>query len=499
MTAADVRANEATISNIRLWRPSVLKENFESVQRIRQYYDFNDVDVDRYEINGERRVLMVSGREVTQDGISEQARTWQNEHLVYTHGFGAVAAQVNSITPEGGPLLTLEDIPPEGQPVTDQPRLYYGEFNDVDFVVVNALTDELDYEGASGETPFTYTGRGGIQLGGYFRRALFAWRFQDPNLLISGQVDSDSRILMRRDIEQRAKETMPFLTFDHDPYLAATQEGYVWIMDAYTTSDVYPYSQAVDMAEVTADLLPRQEVNYIRNSVKAVVDAYDGSVTYYADLDEPIMAAWNRAFPDVFTSIDDAPDEIRAHFRYPENLFQTQAFQYANYHVTDPAAFYRKQDFWEVPADPTLQSTVTDVNGSSSPAPGSNARKLLPSYQLLRLPGDAEERFHLVIPFEPENRLNMVGWMAANSDPEGYGELVAFTLPAGRDVDGPSLVFSRVNSDQAFSAARTLLGTGGSEVKFGDLLTIRVENSILYVLPMYVRAKQEAAVPNSSW
>lgn len=494
VTAADIQANEATIANIRLWRPSVLTENFESVQRIRQYYDFHDVDVDRYEIDGERRVLMVSGREVTQGGISEQARTWQNQHLVYTHGFGAVAAQVNSITPDGGPLLTLEDIPPEGQPVTDQPRIYYGEINDVDFVVVNSSTDELDYEGASGQTPFTYTGEGGIELGGYFRRALFAWRFQDANLLISAQVNSESRILMRRDIEQRAKETMPFLTFDNDPYLAVTQEGYVWIMDAYTTSNAYPYSQSVDLGNVTADLLPRQEVNYMRNSVKVVVDAYDGSVKYYADLDEPILHAWNRAFPGVFTSIDDAPDEIRAHFRYPENLFQAQAFQYANYHVTDPAAFYRKQDFWEVPADPTLQTVVTE-NGSPSPAPSASGRKLLPSYQLLRLPGEAEERFHLVIPFQPENRLNMVGWMAANSDPEGYGELVAFTLPSGRDVDGPSLVFSRVNSDQAFSEARTLLGTGGSEVRFGDLLTIPIEDSILYVLPMYVRAKQEAAVP----
>jgi uncharacterized protein len=493
VTAADVQANEATIANIRLWRPSVLKENFESVQRIRQYYDFADVDVDRYEVDGERRVLMVSGREVIQSGISQQAQTWQNEHLVYTHGYGTVAAQVNSITADGGPLLTLEDIPPDGQPVTEQPRIYYGEFNDVDFVVTNSSTDELDFEGASGETPFTYTGEGGIELGGYFRRALFAWRFQDANLLISGQVDSESRILMRRDIVQRAEETMPFLTFDHDPYLAVTEGGYVWIMDAYTTSDAYPYSQAVNLAEVTAELLPRQEVNYIRNSVKVVVDAYDGTVTYYADLDEPIMQAWDLAFPGVFTSIDAAPDEIRDHFRYPENLFQTQAFQYANYHVEDPAAFYRKQDFWEIPTDPTIQSAGTEP--AESPVPGSSARKLLPSYQLLRLPGEAEERFHLMIPFEPENRLNLVGWMAANSDPDGYGELVAFTLPAGRDVDGPSLVFSRINSDQAFSSARTLLGSGGSEVQFGDLLTIPIEDSILYVLPMYVRARQESAVP----
>ncbi|HWL91133.1 MAG TPA: UPF0182 family protein [Actinomycetota bacterium] len=495
VSAEAVEANEATIANIRLWRPSVLKENFESVQRIRQYYDFADVDVDRYEIDGERRVLMVSGREVTQEGISETAKTWQNQHLVYTHGFGAVAAQVNATTSDGAPLLTLEDIPPEGQPVTTQPRIYYGEVDEVDFVVVNSLTEELDYEGASGETPFVYDGRGGIELGGFFRRALFAWRLQDANLLISGQIDADSRIIINRSIQARAADPLPFLTFDADPYLAVTPEGYVWIWDAYTTSDGYPYSQGVDLAEVTAGLLPEQEVNYMRNSVKAVVDAYDGSVTYYADLDEPMMQAWAAAFPGVFTPIGDAPDELRAHFRYPENLFQAQAFQFANYHVQEPAAFYRKQDFWEIPPDPTLQGTVTGPGGSPAPAPVSSSSKLLPSYQLMKIPGEPVERFHLVIPFQPENRLNMVGWMASNSDPEGYGELVAFTLPSGRDVDGPGLVFSRVNSDEEFSEVRTLLDSGGSKVIFGDLLTIPIEDSILYVLPVYVRAAGASAVP----
>jgi hypothetical protein len=498
VTEQDVGANEATIANIRLWRPSVLKENFQSVQRSRQYYEFEDVDVDRYEVgvDGEKRVLMVSGREVSQEGISGQAQTWQNRHLVYTHGFGAVAAQVNSITADGAPLLTLEDIPPEGEPTTVQPRIYYGEVSDPDdapFVVVNSLTNELDYEGASGETPFAYDGQGGIELGGLFRRALFAWRFRDANILISGQLQAESRILINRSIAERAAAPLPFLTFDDDPYLAITSEGYVWIWDAYTTSDGYPYSQAVDLEEATAGLLGSQRVNYIRNSVKTVVGAYDGSVTYYADLNEPIMQAWDRAFPGVFTPIEQAPEELRSHFRYPENLFQAQAFHFANYHVEDPAGFYRKQDFWEIPADPTLQpASAADEATLSADQSG---RKLLPSYLLMKLPGDAEERFHLVVPFQPENRLNMVGWMAANSDPDGYGELVAFRFPSGQDVDGPGLIFSRINSDQEFSEARTLLGTGGSQVQFGDLLTIPIEDSILYVLPMYVRANQEAAVP----
>jgi hypothetical protein len=268
-----------------------------------------------------------------------------------------------------------------------------------------------------------------------------------------------------------------------------TSKGYVWIRDGYTTTDGYPYSQAVDLRQSTDNLLGSQDVNYMRNSVKAVVDAYDGSVTYYADLNEPIMQAWNRAFPGVFTSIEDAPEEIRAHFRYPENLFQTQAFQFASYHVEDPADFFRRVDFWEIPDDPTIPLTKQQ-KAQNLPQP-----KLKPNYLLMRVPGEAEEHFHLVIPFQPETRLNMIGWMAADSDPSGYGQLVAFTFPSGRDVDGPGLVFSRINSDRDFSAARTLLGRGGSQVLFGDLLTIPVEDSILYVQPMYVRARQESSVP----
>jgi uncharacterized membrane protein (UPF0182 family) len=482
-----IEANETTVSNIRLWRPVVLRENFRSIQRIRQYYDFADVDVDRYEIDGERRVLMVSGREVTQDGLDPSGQSWLNRHLVYTHGFGAVAAQVNGISADGAPLLTLEDIPPEGEPATNQPRIYFGELDDVDFVVAKGNTAELEYVGR--EQPFSYTGTGGIELGGWFRRAVFAWRFRDVNLLISSQIEAESRILMNRDLVDRAAAPMPFLTFDSDPYLAVTPDGYVWIWDAYTTSDHYPYSQSVDLSEATDGLLASQEVNYIRNPVKVVVDAYDGTVTYYADLNEPIIQAWDRAFPQVFTPIEDASEELRGHFRYPENLFQAQAFRFAAYHVQDPPTFYRQEDFWEIPNDPTVPLTkAQQTQGIARP-------KLKPNYLLMKLPGETEERFHLVLPFQPAQRANMVGWMAANSDPEGYGELVAFTFPSGRDVDGPGLVFSRVNSDADFSEARTLLGRGGSTIVFGDLLTIPIDDSILYVLPAYVRANQETAVP----
>lgn len=484
-----IEDNEVTVDNIRLWRPEVLRESFASTQRIRSYFEFPDVDVDRYVVDGERRVLMVSGREVSQEGIPERGRTWLNQHLVYTHGYGAVAAQVNGVTTEGAPLLTLEDIPPIGEPETDEPRIYFGEQDDVPFVVVNTDTPELEFVGAAGLTEYTYEGEGGIPLGGWFRRALFAWRFRDVNLLISSQITDESRILINRDIEDRAPAPLSFLRWDFDPYLAVTQEGYVWIWDAYTASDAYPYSESVDLGQATDGLLASEDVNYLRNSVKAVVNAFDGSVTYYADLDEPIMQAWAQAFPGVFTSIDDAAPELQAHFRYPENLFQVQAFQFANYHVTEPSAFYQQQDFWEIPDDPT--DILTDAQRRQGEVPA----KLRPHYVLMRLPGEDVERFHLVLPFQPANRTVMSGWMAANSDPEGYGDLVAFTLPSGRDVDGPGLVFGRVNADTDFSEARTLLGRGGSQVVFGDLLSIPIEDSLLYVLPFYVRSNQENAVP----
>ncbi len=478
VTAQDIDKNQTTISNIRLWRPSVLGENFQSLQRQKQYYDFTDVDVDRYSLNGERRVLMIGGREVTQAGIPGGGGTWQNQHLVYTHGFGAVAAQVNSATPEGAPQFTLKDIPPVGEPSTTQPRIYFGEgiAGDAQFVIVKSKTQELDYEGASQNPPYTYTGTGGIPMGNFLQRALFAWRFRDINLLISGQIDAQSRIMFNRDIGQRVPKPVPFLGFDADPYLVSTSGGLVWIWDAYTSTEEYPYSEAIDVGAAT-DGAVGGSVNYLRNAVKVVVNAYDGSMTYYADDSDPIIQVWMRAFPDLFTPMSQAPTEIRDHFRYPENLFQVQASQFASYHVTEPETFYRKADFWQIPADPTVTSGVTDA-----------ATKLRPYYVLMKVPSEQEERFQLVLPFVPEGRQNMVAWMAANGDAEDYGKVVSFTFPSGVNIDGPSQVFQRINQDPTFSAERTLLGQGGSQVLFGDFLVIPVENSFLYVQPVYIRA-----------
>ena len=497
VTSEDAQANDATISNIRLWRPDVLRDNYISLQRFRSYYEFNDVDVDRYVIDGQRRVLMISTREVSQAGIPEGGQTWQNVHLQYTHGFGAVASQVNAATTEGQPVFTLRDIPPIGAPALEGngQRVYYGEGapGDAAFVVVDTGTDELDYQGTAtddqAQATFSYDGDGGIPVGGLFQRALFAWRFRDVNLLISDLIQGDSRIMIYRDIIARVPKAAPFLRFDGDPYSAVVDGRLVWIWDAYTTTNQYPYSDFVDLSEVASPSAQEQapslggDVNYLRNSVKVVVDAYDGSLRYYvADPSDPIIQAWDLAFPTMFTDIDEASPDLLGHFRYPENLFQIQAFEYTNYHVTDPNVFYGKQDFWALPIDPTIA--------------GSDQARMRPYYVLMRLPGEAEETFVLILPFTPLDRQNMVAWLAAKSDPgPEYGDIVSFEFPSGVNVDGPTQVFSRINQDARFSAERTLLGQGGSSIVFGDFLVIPLQDSLLYVQPVYVESNQPNAIP----
>ena len=483
LTAAQIRDNQTTVSNIRLWRPAALLRNFQSTQQVRQYYNFPDVDVDRYPIgpNGDPRVIMISAREINQEGIPAQAATWQNKHLTYTHGFGAVAAQVNTATSEGQPVLTLKDLPPTGEPTLAQPRIYYGEQSQEPFVV-GGTSGELDFDGAPpGSAP--YSGQGGIPMGNIFRRALFAWNFHDINLLLSNQVTPQSRLMIYRAIEERAAKAVPFLTFDYDPYLAVVDGRPEWILDAYTTTDEYPYAQAVNGSAATNGLMGGT-FNYMRNSVKVVVDAYDGTVTYYADLTEPIIHVWSQAYPDLFTDFNLAPDDLKAHFRYPENLLQVQAYQYANYHVTDPVAFYKRSDFWQISPDPTVDVT----SGTALPP-------MRPYYQLIRLPGASTEEFQLVLPFVPAGRPNMVAWMTASSDPAHYGDVTVFQLPETSPVEGPQQVYARINSAPEFSQFKTLVNQQGSALTFGDLLVIPIDDSFLYVLPVYVEATQGSQIP----
>jgi uncharacterized membrane protein (UPF0182 family) len=500
LPSEDVANNEDTISNIRLWDPGLLQENFDQLQQIRKFYTFADVDVDRYPIDGEERMVMISAREITQKGIPGGA-TWQNAHLVYTHGYGAVANQVNTSTAEGQPLFILKDIPPEGQiPITATgSRVYFGEHVEQPFVVVNTGVRELDYQvtdsGEQEQKTTTYQGEGGIQAGGFFGRLLFAWRFKDVNLAISSLIHGDSRFLIFRSISERIPKPAPFLKYDSDPYMAIVDGRIVWIQDAYTTTDAYPYSERLGLADVTASDGISGRINYIRNSVKVVVDAYSGAVTYYVvDEDDPIIQAWENAFPDLLTPVSEASPDLLAHFRYPEDLFTVQAYQYARYHIDDPTGFYQRQDFWEIPDDPT--SLAND------PTLGTVA-KLRPYYLVMRLPDESEEEFVLIMPFTPSGRsnANMVAWMAVKSDygggtwPGQYGGIKSFEFPSGVNIFGPSQVFSRINQDREFSKERTLLSTGGSTVKFGNLLVIPIEDSFLYIQPLFVKSSQEGAFP----
>jgi uncharacterized protein len=486
LTSADVSNNSGTIQNIRLWDPALLKQDFNQLQRIKQYYEFQDVDVDRYPIDGQERMVMLSTREVSQNGIPN-GKTWQNAHLVYTHGYGAVANEVNSTAQQGQPAFILQDIPPHGVLPITQPRVYYGERQDVPFVVTNTGVPELDYQGtATSDTArktFEYTGSGGIKVGGFFGRMLFAWRYKDINLLISGLIHGDSRMLIYRRIQDRIPKPAPFLKYDGDPYSAIVDGRLVWIQDAYTATNSYPYSERLSVGPITGGHLTGQ-VNYIRNSVKVVVDAYTGKMTYYVvDPTDPIIQVWERIFPNLFTTTP-APADLQAHFRYPEDLFTVQATQYAKYHITSATGFYQRQDFWAVPADPAF---AQNNNGQVTP--------LRPYYVVMRLPGSTQEEFVLILPFTPVGRNNMVAWMAAKSDPSDYGQVVSFQFPSGQNVDGPIQVFNEINNDPEFSSERTLLGRGGSSLLFGNFLVIPIGDSFLYVQPIFVQSNQAGSFP----
>lgn len=512
LTAKNLLDNAKTIANIRLWDPFLLQENYNQLQRIKQYYEFPDsADVDRYTLGGEKRVVMGAVREISQRGIPEGGGTWQNQHLVYTHGFGMVASQVNGATSQGSPLFILQDIPPRGSSLAGsedlaaslnegQPRIYYGERSDVPFVVVGTKAPELDYQGTAEndneQVSYRYQGDGGIPIDNYFRKALFAWRFRDFNLLISGLLTNDSRVMIYRSIQERVQQAAPFLTYDADPYAAIVDGRVVWIWDAYTTASNYPYSQRMRLATATAGEIDGT-ANYIRNSVKVVIDAYDGSMTFYVvDDQDPVIQVWQRAFPDLFTSGTEAPIQLKEHFRYPENLLQVQATQFSNYHVTDPAVFYQKQDFWAVPIDPAAQANSDQVVAPQPfSADGTTGRNMRPYYVLLKPPGSDSEEFSLILPFTPQGRQNMVAWMAAASDPEHYGEIVSYEFPAGRNVDGPVQVFNQIQSYPPFAEQQTLLSKGDSTIRYGNLLVVPMGDSFLYVQPMFVQSKQANAFP----
>jgi uncharacterized membrane protein (UPF0182 family) len=487
ITAEQVAANDVTISNIRLWRPDILAQTYQALQRIQQYYEFRDVDVDRYIIGGAERMVMLSVREVSQNGIPGTPG-WQQLHLIFTHGYGAVASQVNSADASGAPNFLLQNIPPVGNaiqleatPPNDHgSQVYYGEVADVPYVVVGTNQDELNYPNPSGQgtVPTRYAGKGGISLGSKwsFRRLLFAYRYRDINLLISNLITGDSKILINRNLQTRVTKAAPFLKFDRDPYAAIVDGKIEFIWDAYTSTNLYPYSDQVPLS-VATNLDIFGQVNYIRNSVKVVVNAYDGTVTYYVvDPTDPIIKVWQRAFPHLFTPVSQAPPELVAHFRYPEDLLQAQAFEFARYHVEDVPTFFNNTKRWAIPA--ALPPRV-GASGTGT---------LRPYYVLLKLPGTQQEQFVLFEPFTPAGRQNMVAYMAAGSDPGNYGELSAYQFPTGENVDGPQQVRNLISQDPAASQQITLLSQRGSDVLFGDLIVVPVEDGFLYVQPIFLTA-----------
>ncbi len=502
LPAAVLHANQATVGNIRLWEPGVLKIGIQNLQAIGQYYEFSDVDVDRYPIGGTPRQVMISAREVDPRNLDRSAQTWQNLHLAYTHGYGVVAAQVNTAETSGRPAFVVSgfDQPGAAIPIR-QPRLYYGEPppDTPDYVAAATRQPEVDAPAPGGQpqASFRYDGRGGVRLGGLLRRLAFAVRFRDINLLISSNLTPASRVVFYRDVRDRLEKAAPFLQWDGDPYVAVVGGRVVFIRDGYTTTDAYPYAERIQMQtaarrDAPGDRGVRGRANYVRNAVKAVVDAYDGTVTLYAfDETDPLLRAWRRAFPGLFVARSAIPSALWAHLRYPEDLFAIQANRYASYHIPKAKDFYSKQDFWALPEDRSGQ--IFQSTGAASLAVGGAGRaRMRPYYLLARLPGETREHFVLVLPFTPNNKQNMVAYMAARSDPDGYGTITLFNLPRSRTVFGPTQVNAQILADPDVAKELTLFNQQGSTVTLGNLLTVPIGNALLYVQPIFIQASQGA-------
>ncbi len=466
LDASAIGRNRATFANVRLWDPGPLLDAYRQLQLIRLYYEFHDVDVDRYPLAGGIRQVMLAAREINPGLLPQNARTWVNQRLQFTHGFGAVMSPVTELEGEGLPTFFLRDIPPRSDVgiKLDQPRIYFGE-QTRDYVIVNAAAEEFDYPRGDQNVANSYDGRGGIVLGSRLRRAIFAWSFGDLNLLISGNLRPESRLLFRRAIADRIGTIAPFLRLDRDPYLVVSGGRLVWMQDAYTTASTYPYAEPV----------PGLHLNYIRNAVKVAVDAYDGTVRFYVtDADDPVLAAYARIFPGLFHPLAEMPAELRAHLRYPEDLFLIQSEMYRTYHMTSPEVFYNKEDLWSRP-----------IEGG-----GEQRSAADPYYVIMKLPGEAREELVLMQPMTPANRSNMVAWLAVRNDAPHYGELVEFQFPKERLVYGPQQIEARIDQDTTISQQLSLWNQMGSKVIRGNLLVIPVENAVVYVEPLYLRSTQ---------
>ncbi|MFW6331552.1 MAG: UPF0182 family protein, partial [Gemmatimonadota bacterium] len=459
LDAEMIAENEGTIQNVRLWDESPLLQSYNQIQFFRLYYDFLAVHTDRYMVGDELRQVMLATRELSAEKLPEEAQRWVNRHLQFTHGYGVAMSPVTEVRAGGRPTFLVSDVPPTGEIPLTRPEVYYG-LKSLNYVVVNSGMQEFNYPGPEGPVYTHYAGDGGVALSSWFRRLMYAWTFRDLNILISAEVEPDSRIQYRREVPERFGTIAPFLLRDREAYSVVADGRIFWIQDAYTVTNRYPYSTSFG------------SFNYMRNSVKAVVDAYNGDIDFYVfDPDDPLVQAYARIFPELFRPADELPDYLLDHVRVPLDQFTVQTQMLLQYHMQDPVVFYNKEDQWSVPTQTSF----------------GQARPLRPYYIVARLPGEEREEFILIQPFTPANRHNLVGWLAARSDGESYGELVLFRFPSGRHVDGPSQVEARIDNDAVISEQFTLWGQVGSEVMRGILLVIPIGDALLYAEPVFLR------------
>lgn len=472
LTLNDLKANDMTIKSIRLWDQEPLLSTYGQLQEIRTYYKFVDVDNDRYVIDGEYRQVMLSPRELSYEHLP--SKIWMNEHLTYTHGYGLCAGPVNKISKEGLPEFMVKDIPPvyTRDLKVSRPEIYYGEIAN-EYCFVNTRAKEFDYPSGDRNVYTTYTGTGDIQMKSLFQKILFAIKFQEPKIFFSTEITNESRLMFYRRIKERMEKVCPFIGYDQDPYLVIANGRLYWMCDGYTVTNMYPYSEPMYQKAMG------RAANYIRNSVKVVLDAYNGKMWFYiSDTEDPIIQTYAKIFPNLFLPLNQMPQELRSHIRYPGDLFNIQAVMYCAYHMQDAQVFYNKEDLWAIPQKSGAETT----------------HHMEPYYTIMKLAGEKKEEFILMVPFTPARKDNMIAWLAARCDAPHYGKLLVYNFPKKRLIYGPSQIEARINQDADISQQLSLWDQRGSNVNRGSLLVIPIENSLLYVEPLYLVA-EEGKIP----
>jgi uncharacterized membrane protein (UPF0182 family) len=478
LSAEEIKNHDVTIQNIRVWDERPLLQTYRQIQSIRLYYDFNNVDVDRYRIDNRYRQVMLAARELVVNQLPPEAKTWVNRHLIYTHGYGLAMSPVNEVTSEGLPQLMIKDLPPTADVnlQIERPEIYYGERTD-EYILIKTSAQEFDYPKGDKNVYANYQGKGGVPITSFVRRLLFALEFQDPQILFTTYLGPESRIMYNRRISRRVNAIAPFLAYDTDPYMVVSKGRLFWIQDAYTTSNMYPYSTR------SKSRFRNRKLNYIRNSVKVIIDAYNGDVSYYMiDKQDPILRTFSKVFPDLFRPFDEMSPDLKKHVRYPKDLFEIQANTYTKYHMQDVQVFYNQEDLWELPDEMY----------------GDNRQKMKPYYIIIKLPEEDKEEFLLMLPYTPSKKDNMIGWLAARSDLPHYGSLLVYKLSKEKLAYGPMQIEARIDQQTEISRELSLWDQRGSRVIRGNLLAIPLGNAFVYVEPIYLEAKQEGKTTGPS-